>query len=698
MEKKRHSVRSDILFWVKYFRENKPMVLWANLAVILLTPLDKMLALYFPKVTLGMVERQAGLAEMAAVLTGYCLLYLAAGGICRGIQDYSYMETNEERLTVIVRLFLKSLRIRYADAESEEGKTAYRRAVGTQNRGDASASTKMLFTTREFIITVLNFVLYSTVLGTLSLWMAVVLLLLAGVSYFLKQRDIRFYESIRPLDAANEKHYYYVKSAMGDASAAKDIRIFGMGKWLRDRLDIVLEDEEKLRRRQAAWNWKQGVLNRLVGLVRDIGAYAYLIYLAAEGRMPASDFVLYFAAVTGFSEFVQGLAGYAGVLRHYANETDWVRGYLEAPEETSAGERHVSELSRPVSIEFRDVSFSYQSEGERHRVFSHLNLKIEAGEKLALVGANGAGKTTLVKLLCGFYEPEEGVILLNGIDMREFVRAELYELFSVVFQDVFLPPFLVDESIVLKKTEQIDRGRLLDALEKAGLWDLFRERGIAMDRYMGRQSRRDGVELSGGQRQRLLLARAIYRDGAVMVLDEPTASLDPIAESQVYGAYQEFCQGRTSVFISHRLASTSFSDRIVLLDQGEILETGSHEELMAKNGAYAELFRIQSSYYRDQGGFGAENRAEADRDGSGAGSCREADIGGSGAGSCREADIGGSGTGSCRKADTGGSGAGSSVGKDTGGSGAGSSVGKDAGGSVAGSFRKAGAGKGGMRS
>lgn len=258
------------------------------------------------------------------------------------------------------------------------------------------------------------------------------------------------------------------------------------------------------------------------------------------------------------------------------------------------GKRQVSELSRPISIEFRDVSFSYRKgkEGEGS-VFSHFNLKIHPGEKLALVGVNGAGKTTLVKLLCGFYEPDEGQILFNGIDVKEFSKAELYGLFSVVFQDVFMPPFKVDESIVLKETEKIDQNRFRDALERAGLKDIFKETGT--DGLFGR----GGIELSGGQRQRLLLARALYKDGEVLILDEPTAALDPIAESEVYGAYMDCCQNKTSIFISHRLASTSFSNRIVLLEKGKVLEMGTHEELMAKNGAYAEMYRIQSSYYKE---------------------------------------------------------------------------------------------------
>lgn len=202
-----------------------------------------------------------------------------------------------------------------------------------------------------------------------------------------------------------------------------------------------------------------------------------------------------------------------------------------------------------------------------------------------------------MKLLCGFYEPEEGAILLNGIDAREFPKAERYAFFSVVFQEMFFPPTRIDESITLRKMEEIDQKRLREALEKAGMWEVLQEKGITMDRYMG-NLKNSGVELSGGQNQRLLLARALYQDGAVLVLDEPTAALDPIAESQVYDAYQEYSHDRTSIFISHRLASTGFSDRIVMLEKGEIVEMGTHQELLEKNGPYAQMYRVQSGYYQ----------------------------------------------------------------------------------------------------
>lgn len=268
--------------------------------------------------------------------------------------------------------------------------------------------------------------------------------------------------------------------------------------------------------------------------------------------------------------------------------------------------RHISELTLPVEITFQDVSFSYsvpdtacgdvsKDKAVSGQIFRHFNLTIHGGEKVALVGVNGAGKTTFVKLLCGIYEPQEGRILLNGIDRREFPRAEVYRLFSAVFQEKFLPPFLVGESVSLQA--EWNEERVWKALGDAGLRESFTDRGITSDSYYGKDIDEAGVELSGGQEQRFLLARALYKDAPILVLDEPTAALDPIAESKIYDSYLKFSENKTALFISHRLASTRFSDRILLLEGGRVLEEGTHEELIARGQRYAEMFQVQSSYY-----------------------------------------------------------------------------------------------------
>ena len=231
-----------------------------------------------------------------------------------------------------------------------------------------------------------------------------------------------------------------------------------------------------------------------------------------------------------------------------------------------------------------------------------MNLTVHQGEKLAIVGLNGAGKTTLVKLLCGLLDPTQGAVLLNGRDIREFDRRKYYALFSAVFQEFSVLDVTIAEQIAQSR-DNIDYKRIDDCMEKAGLTSMIEKLPDGLQTHMGREVYLDGVLFSGGQMQRLMLARALYKNGPILLLDEPTAALDPIAENDIYMKYNDMTAGKTSVFISHRLASTRFCDRIIFIADGNIAEEGTHESLLARGGAYAKLFEVQSRYYQEGKAF-----------------------------------------------------------------------------------------------
>ena len=226
-----------------------------------------------------------------------------------------------------------------------------------------------------------------------------------------------------------------------------------------------------------------------------------------------------------------------------------------------------------------------------------MNLTIHPREKLAIVGLNGAGKTTLVKLICGLLSPSEGRVLLNGDDISDFNRNKYYELFSAVFQDFSILDVTIAEEIAQCK-DNIDYQRIKECIDYAGLSDTIDKLPKGLNTHIGREVYLDGVLLSGGQTQRLMLARALYKNGPILLLDEPTAALDPLAESEIYQKYSDMANKKTSLFISHRLASTRFCDRIILIEDGGVKEEGSHEDLLKLNGEYAKLFEVQSRYYK----------------------------------------------------------------------------------------------------
>ena len=602
-EPKHYSIVSDIWYFIRFYRKQEPFVLVFCGIEIILGALSPLLMIYLPKIAIDLVERRAAVRHVLFVLGGYSILMMLVYGFKNGLQTGKYNLYNTQRTNFLGMFFLKSLRIKYSDLETGEIKKLYWKACEATWRGDWSACSRMVTDTVNLCVNVLSFILYSTVLSYLSIPMFMILLLLALLNYGISMSHIRFEESLRGERALAQKHFHCVESAMGNVSGAKDIRIYAMKNWMIGLRDQTIGELRKL----AEKSKKKDAFYERVGLAlaaaRNLGAYAYLLYQTQSGGVSAGEFVLYFGAITGFSGFVNSIMSSFAMLRGAANGTDYVRAYLDLPEENRrSGERHIDQLTFPLEITFQNVSFSYQENDveEEKIIFHDLNLTIHAGEKLALVGVNGAGKTTLVKLLCGMYEPDEGQILLNGIDRNEFPREELYQLFSVVFQEPLILPFTVGENLAMDRSERVDEEKAWRALEQAGLKQTFQEKGIHMRSYMTKIMMEDGIELSGGQKQRFLLARALYKNSPIMILDEPTAALDPIAESEIYNHYNQYSQGKTAIFISHRLASTKFSDRIILLTNGQIAEMGTHEELMRAGKNYAQMFEIQSSYYRQE--------------------------------------------------------------------------------------------------
>lgn len=614
---KKYSVISNVFFWFRYYWKHVPISVILIGVEVLLSAVLPLVGIYLPKLTIDLLLGNASTKDMLLVLGVFGFLLALLYGISTAISQGNYFKLNGVRDIAMGDTFLKSLRISYEIPESEWGKNIYQKALKSSRSGDWSAISRTLFGTTSLIENLLSFLLYSTVLSTLNIWCVIILLALSALNCIVMEQGIKLQDKIRDTEAVHYKHWNYVKAAMGNTTAAKDIRIFDMNKWLvglRDKTINEIKGDRKILHKMQIW---QETMNFLIALVRDVVAYGYLIYMVTTGAIAVSDFVLYFGAVTGFSNFVTAILQNIGELKSAGNETNYFRAYMNLPdEELNEGNRQISELSFPIKIEFRDVSFSYKAYGKETmacsamKIFDHFNLTIKSGERLALVGVNGAGKTTFVKLLCGLYEPDGGQILVNDINIKEFPKREWYDLISVVFQDQLVLPITIAENISLQKREKTDDKKANTALEKAGLTKTFADRGITLDSYMKKLLTKKGIELSGGQQQRLILARALYKDAPLLILDEPTSALDPIAESEIYESYLKYTQKKTAIFISHRLASTRFSDRIVMLEGGKIIEEGTHDQLMQANGPYANMYAVQSSYYKNTDSSNNANMTE----------------------------------------------------------------------------------------
>ena len=332
--------------------------------------------------------------------------------------------------------------------------------------------------------------------------------------------------------------------------------------------------------------------------LRNAIAYAYLIGLVIQNSLGVAEFLLFFTAVGGFTEWVAGILGGFNTLHKQSFDISTVRECLEydEPFKFDGGEHIEAEADRKYEIRLENVSFRYP--GADRDTLTNINLTLHPGEKLAVVGLNGAGKTTLIKLICGFLDPTEGRVMLDGKDIRNFNRADYYTMFSAVFQSFSLLAGTIATNVA-QNDVGIDMERVKECVEKAGLRAKIESLPDGYETYLNREVYEGAILLSGGETQRLMLARALYKNAPFIVFDEPTAAFDPIAESDMYQKYNEMTSGRSAIYISHRLASTRFCDRIIMIDKAGISEEGTHDELLKLGGKYADLYEIQSKYYKE---------------------------------------------------------------------------------------------------
>ena len=597
----KYHIYQNVVYLLKGMKEEHPQLLVFLGIETVLSVVAPVFGIYIPKISLDLVLQGADVRQIFIVLGMVGLMMTLSMAICKMVSEGKYMLYNDMRRYYQTKLFLKSLSCEYKYVESEEGQTKYQRAVETLQGGDWSATSVMVVSMMDLTVSALCFFIYSGILSGLNVFIIFMLSVLSLVS-LAGTRYAQNYERNHQNQAAEyaRKLRYMINTGSSEAFG-KDMRLYHAGGWFTDIRSDLIGQSIKLTTKIQNRYFAAGIVQAFLLLLRDGFAYAYLIYMVGSGRITIPEFTLYFGAVTAFSGFVNQMVDSVNHLNGANIQMNAMRSFLDLagePEQESALQTADLKLSdfKDASIEFEDVCFSYQ---EGKPILDHFSLKINAGEKAALVGVNGAGKTTIVKLLCGFYQPDSGKIRIGGQDISRVRKKDLQKLFSAVFQDIYLPPFTVAENVSLQEKDHIDRNRVRDCLIQAGLWEEIAAGEKGIDTPMTKEIA-DGLVLSGGQQQKLLMARALYKDAPILILDEPTAALDPIAESQTYEQFHKLSSGKTALYISHRLASTRFCDKIVYLHKGKITEEGSHEQLMEYKKDYYEMFTLQSRYYQNE--------------------------------------------------------------------------------------------------
>ncbi len=561
------------------------------------------LGLYVPTATLNVLETADGFHTVALTVTTLLVTQLFFRLLKTVVDDLRGLAYHDGAMRFYYAITKKGVDDDFYLNLDKEHLTRRRRTFDVLRNSADGSPTHYLLDGVNALVNVLCFVMFGSVISLLH--PAILLLLVAGslVTHFLQKRQQnRNHAKVDEQTAVNKKIMYLAWNLSAYSAPGKDIRLYGMTSFFDSRGKKLIKEHIRLLKYRQNNQSVVTVGTHLVTALRDGVAYAVLIYAAVEGRVTPGEFVLYFSAISQMSGFIGGIIGYFGSFHEMKLKTSDCIEYLEEDHNRLRREGGIPKPEgRPLSVEFKNVTFKYP-EGDKN-VLENVSFKMEAGEKISLVGLNGAGKTTLTWLMCGLLLPDQGEVLIDGHSVYEYNREDLYSLFSLLPQRYTILPTSIAENVAMADRKDVDEARLWSALETAGIADRIRRLPQGVETGMSKEFDAQAVNLSGGEMQKLLLARALYHRAPIMILDEPTAALDPIAEHEMYLKYNEISENTTSVFISHRLASARFCDRIYLLDGARFAECGTHEELMAKGGKYKELFDIQSKYYKE----GAKN-------------------------------------------------------------------------------------------
>lgn len=567
-----------------------------NLVIIIfscipISVIISILDLYTPSIVIGTLTREKNVTIM--FLTIFFLFFIK--NIMLLINNYFSSKKNVSEHKMVLHFISviaeQKMNVDYDSLENPDIKLKAEKANQAISNNHTDAM-QIQNTFAALFINLLNFAIYSTVLCMLNPLLIVLLLVTAAIEYVTIICIDDYENKTKDARVQVSRKLWYVSSISENYSAAKDIRLFGLKGWLQNLSSIFIKEHKaiynKLARRKIIFTF----IDLFVILIRDGFSYWYLITRIMHGQIDVAQFVLYFSTISQFVDILGDVVfSFEGIQRASYQITD-IREYLSLEDKFYRGEG-VCVPKDSVVVELNNVCYRYPNAQED--TIHNINLKIKENENIALVGLNGAGKTTLIKLIMGMYTPTKGEILINGSAVNKYNRDEYYKLFSAVFQKISVLPISIGKNVMI---DDNDISKLEVCLKKADLEKKIRTLRQGYNTLLNKEINTSATELSGGEKQKLMLARALYKNGGVYVLDEPTAALDPIAESQIYEKYNSFTQDKSSIFISHRLASTKFCDRILYLENGTIVEQGTHEELMGRNSKYRELFEMQSQYYR----------------------------------------------------------------------------------------------------
>ncbi len=598
----KHGLFSNMVYILKKLWQYKKILVLLMVLGTITQSIMRYLWSYIAKYVIEIVQAQEGLVNKdIAPLIKLLIAVVVIEVVCVGgdtiINNRMWFNFIKVRMHMVTERIDKVLSMDYQTLEQPHMLDMFQRAnqaTGGNNNG-VEGMMRNMFRLGAHVVTM---AVSATAIIGLD-WRLIIALTAAMLTNFgsylwsVKNDKTAYYDVMAP----NWRKMNYMERCTQDFDFAKDIRLFSMKNWLLKRQREIFDDHEKKWGRSRNFWLRHSVIYTCTSLFSGAVMYCILVTEVLHEGLSIADFTLFLGLCGAFSAALSDFYAGVGDIQNCSLQTDDFRTFMEWPVVEEGEFEELSEVvkSGKLNFEFRNVGFKY--EGAETYALKNLNLSFPAGQRLAVVGLNGAGKTTFIKLLLRLYDVTEGEILLNGVNIKKFRRNEYYKLFAPVFQNVELFAFPMAENVSMQSPENTDKVLARTCVDMAGMKEKVDGLEHGIDTELLKVVHEDGVDLSGGEKQKLALARALYKDAPVIVLDEPTAALDALAEYELYQNFDQMIQEKSAVYISHRLSSTRFCDVIAMFVAGEMVEYGTHEELLAKGGAYAEIFEVQAQYY-----------------------------------------------------------------------------------------------------
>jgi len=544
--------------------------------------------------------QQADISRIIYIVTGFFVISAVFGFGKTYIENACYPRLTALRIGYVRDMFVKlvTMDYKYTEDASFYERNGKAMDANSSNNNGVEAVYHRLFEMPAIALTMVALMVF---IGRVSLLILMGLCINTAAVIWIRYSVSKYQYSRKKELSHSERRKKYYYNTTHDFGYGKDIRLYGFKDRILSNYNKEIQGYVDIYRQIYNKEYLLGFTGLLTLLLSDSLTYGILIYKVVKG-MPIADFSMYLSSVLSLSLAMKNLSEKAAELIQEGQYVWDFYCFMDSDLGEKGGERKAIK-DDTLEIVFDNVSFKYP--GTDKYIFKNLNFTIHKGERLAIVGVNGAGKSTLVKLMTGLFDVTEGEIRINGIPLKEFDRKELFSMFSVVFQDVNVLAYSLLENVACT-SGNADREKAKEALEKAGLGDKLKELDKGLDTMMLKIIDENGTEFSGGQNQKLAIARALYKDANMVIMDEPTAALDALAEAEIYESFSSLVEGKTAVYISHRLASTKFCDKIALFDKDGLKEYGSHEELMEAKGEYYNMFTIQGRYYNQEGALGNE--------------------------------------------------------------------------------------------